>query len=713
MPPSSWAAPSHGPGVVDSQLTAWRGPVHACLLLNPSKAGTMIHSNPLLQPSAIPVDYDAVTLENAREAFAHVLAAHRQGIASIIEDQRDLPTWDDLVLAVDELDARLIAVMTAASVLSYKGDDWIELINTLYRQLLTRFDEKLADSELQDLYQRLADSPMGMNLDAHERATLNWYRQAFVLQGASLDPAGKLQLAHMQARILELAGQFGQNMHLDGNLITDETLLRGLPPRVRDELANQARQEGQTGWLVGTSKAATRVILEQAADRSLREATYRRHHQRGVGGGGRQDNGELLLALAQARDQKARLLGFTDHAALSLRKKSAGTLEQVRSFLHTLAERIRPIMEQHRTTLEGLAGKYGLDPLQPWDRRYVQRLEREAARLPSMDSFREYFPLPKVIEALQALAQQLFAVQLVRPTAAAPMAVWQPTVVAFEVWLDHALVGYLYLDAVQYPGKQPDQVETRYVHNRRVDAEGRFHPAVVMVFSDIPQASMDGLALLDHLALRKLFHEFGHALHHLLVRTTNHVNSNISELGADGVEVFSKLFERWVWDAGYLSGISSHQQHGGKLPEAEVKGMLGNLHLAELDKAANDLALALFDLDLHATPNDGRSLRQRLDEARARCGFWPLEAYENPAHGFDYLLSFYDAGFYAYVWSDVHAFDLFSRFQANGLTDRQTGLALRTALLDPGAAQPLLEGMRTFLGREPDLEAYLAWYGLN
>lgn len=57
--------------------------------------------NPLLQDSATPIDYPSITLQNMHEAFDHVLQAHVQGIERIIADQQLLPTWDDLVLAVD------------------------------------------------------------------------------------------------------------------------------------------------------------------------------------------------------------------------------------------------------------------------------------------------------------------------------------------------------------------------------------------------------------------------------------------------------------------------------------------------------------------------------------------------------------------------------------------------------------------------------------
>ena len=82
--------------------------------------------NPLLQGSKTPVDYSAITLQNMQAAFDHVLQAHEQGIARIIERQQALPTWDDLVLAVDELDAQLLAVLYAVMPLMGKAPSWGE-----------------------------------------------------------------------------------------------------------------------------------------------------------------------------------------------------------------------------------------------------------------------------------------------------------------------------------------------------------------------------------------------------------------------------------------------------------------------------------------------------------------------------------------------------------------------------------------------------------
>lgn len=662
-------------------------------------------ANPLLQNSHVPVDYAAITLENMGAAFAYALSAHERGIDSIIRDQQALPTWDDMVLAVDSLDAQLLSVFYAAAPLLGRDDEWADAIIDFYGKAMARLDQRFASTALQALYQRLANSDIGKHLDAHQRATLRWHLDKFTASGAMLNAAGKARLAELQAHIAAAREAFGNNINRPGLNIVDETELSGIPQRIRDEWAERAREAGASGWLIACENVATDDALRYAKHRQLRERVYRTYHSRGVSDEPGQDNGSHLSQLALWLDEKARLLGFASHVELSLQAKSAGSVAQVRGFLHNLADHVRPAMLQWRAQIERQAAAKGLVPLQPWDIAYLQA---SSPAVLSTEALREYFPLNAVITALQQLAEQMLGVVL----QAKPLATWDDSVQPFEVWQDNAFIGFLYLDAVQHAGKQPDSVFTTCMRRRWVDADGMYQAASVVVYCDVPQALPGRQPLLDHLSLRKLYHEFGHAMHSMLVRTTNLVMSNVSELGTDGVELIGKLFERWVWDADYLVAISSHQLDGRSLDRQRVDQCLQRLRQQGVEEIARDLSLALFDLDLHATPNDGRTIEQRLEEARERCGYWPLADFEHPAHAFDHLVSGYDAGYYAYLWSDVHAFDLFSRFEAAGLLDRATGRALQQTLFAPGASRPLREGIEAFLGRQASHAPYLRWHGL-
>ncbi|MBA1203897.1 M3 family metallopeptidase [Pseudomonas capeferrum] len=651
--------------------------------------------------------------EHVLPAIEQVIAEHEAGLQRIIEAQEALPTWDDLVLAVDALDARLQGVFYSIVPLMFRDEAWQTQVHACFGLVDVRFKQKLKNARLHALYRRLADSELGVNLDAHRRSTLAQALEEFRQAGALLDDADQDRLVQLEAQIRELEGLFaaniGRSVEHSAIHLTDGQRLGEVPQRLRDEMAQKAKAASLTGWLIACEEAACKAILEHASDRDLRQQVYKAYHTRGWDAEAGHDNEPVLERLAKARHEKARLLGFANHMELSLRTKSAGSVERVHEFLDDLARRVSPMMQRWQAGLRRTASDMGLTDVQPWDLDYLQAMGRRATQALSVERFREFYPLGRVVEALRDLARQLFGLTL-NPYEA--VGAWDPSVSTFEVVQDHAVIGYLYLDLVERPGKQSGSVFTSYVWNRRIDAEGIYHGAVAIVFSDTSAGLEGAPPLLDPLALRKLFHEFGHALHHLLVRTSNHVLSDVRRFGTDGVEVSGKLLERWACNAAYLASISSHVENGGVLTEAQVQSVLASQETG-VRECAENLSRALFDLDLHQAPDDGRTIHERAEASYAKVSRWPMAGFEKPMHAFDYLISGYDAGYYAYLWSDVRAFDLFSRFEREGLLDAAAGRALQEDFFAHGTARSLAESIETFLGRPVSATSYLRGLGLN
>ena len=673
----------------------------------------MIMSNPLLDTPAL-IDYSAVTLEHLSHAVDKVVATHRNGITWFVDRQRRLPTWDDLVLEVDALDANLQAVFYSIAPLAFNGGAWASAVHEAYTRVETRFRTKLNDSELFVLYERLANSTLGQHLDAHQKATLRLTLQAFHLAGVHLDPPVQHRIEQLEQRIRELEEQFARNLarsvEQSSIHVTQGQRLAGIPERLLAQMAADASAASLSGWLITCEEASCLAVLEYASDRALRERAYRAYQTRGWSTDAEHDNGPVLDRLAQARHEKALLLGFPNHLMFSLQSKSAGSAEQVRGFLDDLARKLRTPLQAWQQRLRLSAHDAGLGDVQPWDIAYLRDTSSISDEAPAVDAYAEYFTLDNVLQALVDLAQQLFGLTLLRTEV---VAAWHPSVLTFEVLQDHARIGHLYVDALQRPGKQGGSVFTSYIRNRRIDAEGRYHGAVAAMFSDVLPGIDGKPALLDHLALRKLYHEFGHALHHLMVRTANHVLSDLRRLGTDGVEVSGKLLERWVWDAGYMASISSHYQSGVSLAPQELEGVLATLRGEGIHECAILLGQALFDLDLHSAPNDGRTIEQRVDDSYRQASCVPMAGFERPMHALEHLVSGYDAGYYAYLWSNVQAFDLFSRFEQHGLLDARTGRDLHEAVFAPGSSRPLVQSIEAFLGRPVSPLPYLRWLGLS
>ncbi|NLA01461.1 hypothetical protein GTA07_12925 [Rhodococcus hoagii] len=130
-------------------------------------------------------------------------------------------------------------------------------------------------------------------------------------------------------------------------------------------------------------------MLEEAELGAIREQVFRVFHGRGVNTGSSQDNVQVLEQLALLRHERATLLAFSDHMTLSLARKSAGSPDQVRAFLHSLAAGIKPVVLQWRSDLErdaqdGSGRHAALGPaLRP------KRL-RDAAKVVSKEALREF-----------------------------------------------------------------------------------------------------------------------------------------------------------------------------------------------------------------------------------------------------------------------------------------------------------------------------------
>ena len=541
----------------------------------------------------------------------------------------------------------------------------------------------------------------------------------FRLAGVDL-PAEKQQRYRVIATELSrLSTEFEQAV-LDAteawtlDLPEGDARLAGLPESALAQLRQAAHDAKIDGLRITLQPPVYQALMMHADDRALREQVYTAYQTRASDQGpnaGRFDNGPRIDQIMALRHEAAQLLGFANAAEESLATKMAETPERVLHFLHDLAARAKPVAEREIVELAEFArARFGIETLQPWDVAYASeklRIDRYAL---SEEELKPYFPLERVMAGLHVLTERVFGVKLVERTG---VDLWHADARCFDLVDDRGdAFAVVYLDLFARSGKRGGAWMDVARSRKRIDVLQRPQAFLTCNFAP-PTAELP--SLLTHDDVLTLFHEFGHGLHHLLTEIDYPSLSGIEGVEWDAVELPSQFMENFGWHRETLDLVAAHWQSGAPLPQTLFDRMLAAKHYQAGLFLVRQLEFALFDFRLHLAfePARGARVLDTLAAVRAEVAVIHPPHWQRFPNSFTHIFSGgYAAGYYSYLWAEVLSADAFARFEAEGITNADTGRAFRTHVLAVGGSRPALDSFVAFRGREPDPAALLHSYGL-
>ncbi|OAA65869.1 metallopeptidase MepB [Niveomyces insectorum RCEF 264] len=498
-----------------------------------------------------------------------------------------------------------------------------------------------------------------------------------------------------------------------------------------------------------------RVLMRKVHKAATRERVFRAEHRRCPG------NLPLFREVVQLRDAHARELGYANHAEAKLPHRLAASMADVAAQVQRLADTLRPFGREQfdkvdavrrRCLAHGAGGSnhasesgdaVAVDSMPPWDYLYYNAIrEKEAGAGPDDDgtAISEYFPLLHTFGAMLNLFADCLQLRFV-PLPADELAatVWHEDVQGWTVWdarPEHSgeFVGHLYADLLsrpdKYKGNQSVNLQPGYI---KPDGT-RVYPAnTVMCGLHLPKEKG---YLLSHRNVATLFHELGHSIHDLVARTRYarfHGYAVALELG----EGIGMMLEHLCYVPAVLRAIGRHytrvdpaymeawvhEHPSEKVPPEQVPEALLAQRIQQraentITKLLQWLITAQFDLDVHSPPS--REVLLRLDEGQlyrdiyARNTFRQLPE-DTWAHATEWLLfSGYDAGYYAYIYAEILAADLFQTTFADDPLSPAAWARFREGILEPGGSRNGLEMVEAFLGGRPmDSSALLATLGID
>jgi oligopeptidase A len=219
---------------------------------------------------------------------------------------------------------------------------------------------------------------------------------------------------------------------------------------------------------------------------------------------------------------------------------------------------------------------------------------------------------------------------------------------------------------------------------------------------------------LSHVEVVTLFHEFGHALHHLLSRVDLEPLSGTS-VEWDFVELPSQLNENFCWEKESLKTFAKHFHTGESIPDGLIEKMLRARNFNEGLACIRQNEFGLFDLAFYTREiDDDKTALDIYKQIVREFGIFDVWDDTNFPCGFSHIFAGgYAAGYYSYKWAEVLEADAFSRFQQEGILNSTVGMDYRKNILEKGDSKPPMELFVDFMGREPDENALLKRMGLK
>lgn len=677
-------------------------------------------TNPLLTRHLLP-PHSQIKAEHIEPAIDNLLANNRKKVEELVNMSSER-SWENLIQPLEEIDDIQNQAWSPVSHMNAVVNT--DAIRTAYNNCLPKLSEYATErgqnKALFKAYKALSESEIYSRLEIAQKKIIDNTLRDFRLSGIELPEKGKVKYGNIQKRLAELGSKYSDNV-LDATqawnkLIENKQELRGLPDSALDLSRQTAEQRGEEGYMLTLDLPCYQPLITYCENRELRREIYEAYSTRASDKGphaGKWDNTALIKEILNLRIELAKLLGYDNYAEFSLATKMATSTEQVLSFLNDLAEKSYPIaQEEYAEICEFARADDAVTDLAAWDIGfYSERLRLHKYNI-SEEELRPYFPVKVVLNGMFEVVKRLYDIEV---TQTSGWDVWHPDVKCYEITKAGKVVAGFFMDLYARQGKRGGAwMDTCRI--RRIQQNGELQLPVAYITCNLTTPIGDRPALFTHDEVITLFHEFGHGLHHMLTKVDYADVSGINGVVWDAVELPSQFLENWCWQPEALEFISGHYKTGESLPSAMLEKMLAAKTFGAARQMVRQLEFGLFDFKLHMETGGRQDVdvQQILDQVREQVSVISVPEFNRFQNGFSHIFSGgYAAGYYSYKWAEVLSADAFSKFQKEGIFNRQTGEKFLRTVLEQGGARDPMDLFVEFMGREPEVDALLRQEGIK
>lgn len=650
-------------------------------------------------------DFNLDNLENSKEILEKLLDEKRVLINELLNIENK--TYKNFVLPFQEIGESINEFLTPIfHIDSVKNS---EITTKVYEEclpIISKYETEISQNE--NIYLSLKDiqfNEKSILNDIQNKVLENEIRD-FELSGCNLENNKKKRLEEINLKLSELSHKFSQNLLNATNafemIITDFEDVKEIPQSDL-ELA-KFEEDGITKYKFTLQMPSYLAYITYGTNRERREEIYKAYCTKAP------ENGKIIEQILALKDEKVKILGFENYAQYSLATKMAKTEDDVISFLEELGNKAKKKAKEELEEIKEIALKDGITDFRSSDMAYYSEKLKKAQYDLDEEYYRPYFEQQSVLNGFFDFLHQMFNIKFTKTQTKA----WDEKVKVYDLSEDRKTIARIYIDLEARKDKRGGAWMNNW-HSHFRNSNGEINLPTAYIVGNFPQSTKEIPSLLRHSDVVTLFHEMGHALHHLLSKIEEPFVSGISGVAWDTVEFPSQFLEYFSYDKDVLKLFAKHYQTGEVLDDEAINRIIKAKNFQSSLATVRQVEFALFDFKLYQKLyKTEEEIQYLLDTIREEFAAIIPPRYNKFQNGFSHIFSGgYSAGYYSYKWAEVLSADAFYMFIDSGnIFNKELGIKYRDTILSQGGSYDMDKLFFDFAKREPSIDSLLKIEGI-
>ena len=645
-------------------------------------------------------EFHIENFENSSKLLEELLNNSRVEVEKLLEIKNK--TYKNFVLPFAEIGEKINEFITPIFHLdSVKNSKITSKVYEECLPLISKYESEISQNE--NIYTSFK------NIQSNEKSTLSNIQlkvleneiRDFELSGCQLENNKKQRLEEIDLALGELSHKFSQNILEATNsfsLIIENFEDVKEIPKSDLELA-KFEEDGKTKYKFTLQMPSYIAYMTYGTSREKREELYKAYTTRAP------QNGEIIEKILALKDEKVKILGFKNYASYSLATKMANSEDDVINFLEELGNKAKQKAIKELEEIKQIAKEDGVDDFRASDITFYSEKLKKAQYDIDEEYYRPYFEQNSVLNGFFTALNELFDIEFKSSNAPS----WDEKVKVYDILENNKTIARIYIDLEARDDKRGGAWMNNW-HSYYKDSNNNINLPTAYIVGNFPQSTKDIPSLLRHSDVVTLFHEMGHALHHLLSKVEEPTVSGISGVAWDVVEFPSQFLEYFSYDRDILKLFAKHYQTGEVLDDEAISRLIKAKNFQSSMATVRQIEFALFDFKLHQKLYKTEfEIQELLNSIRDKFSVIKTPEYNKFQNSFSHIFSGgYSAGYYSYKWAEVLSADAFYMFlDSKNVLNKELGLKYKNCVLSCGGSENMDKLFFDFAQREPKIDSLL------